>query len=49
MHYSEIGQALATILGGYGAGRIHQWSRTWRTTPLRYRLQNAVEAFRRSE
>ncbi|MFJ3087445.1 hypothetical protein [Streptomyces sp. NPDC086838] len=47
--YLEIGQALATVNGGYGAGRIRQWSRTWRTTPLRYRLQNAVEAFRRSE
>ncbi|WP_327233687.1 hypothetical protein OG349_06575 [Streptomyces sp. NBC_01317] len=47
-HMGDL-EALLPILAGYGLGRAHQWSRVWRTTPLRRRLERAVDAFRKAK
>lgn len=49
MQHLEYFQTVAPIVVGYSLGRVHQWSRTWRTTPLRERLEKAVDAFRKTQ
>ncbi|WP_190039841.1 hypothetical protein [Streptomyces fructofermentans] len=47
MKYVEFLGPMAQFVLGYGLGRAHQWSRHWRTTPLKRRLERAAAAFRK--
>ncbi|MFG2681540.1 hypothetical protein [Streptomyces sp. NPDC048392] len=49
MRYWEYLEAATPVAVGYTLGRLHQWSRMWRGTPLRRRLEKAVDAFRRPQ